>query len=646
MSAVHGWLEVMSCRHGDRPGREETQARQRGPAFRPVLGRAEGSAVGHRREEPVRRRRLDGRHGERTGRDRSRIDDDDRIGSVRVAAVLAVQVADRGLRVAADVGVPERDVREDARIEVDLRVVRRHRAVHVGVDAAVEIRKRVAVRVVVRGAPPRVVRQLELLARRRGLQVEVRVRDGRVVRLRPLAARARSRPRRRRPLDQAVGAAEVQERAVVDPAARVVAQVQDRVLAPVREVLLSQAHERHVVEVRDRHREARVADVAAVPLAALVRLVGTRRPLDHEVELDLAAEALVEVEAVVAARVRRDVLEVRGAAEGLDLVVLVLQDLDVVEARRAAHAAQRQAVDLVVRREVEPAVPDRRVLERAAVGVVAVPAVRAGQVGLAVAVEPERSGGREPLDLDLAGRVDRADRVVRHPAVGEEDDPAPLARDAAGVLERVVRGRRRVRAEVVVVEVSEHDRGPGGTRRDELRPAGDDERAGIERARRALVLAAHDGAGLDRERGAARDVDRLVEDVLVRREPRRARDDVGVDDHRGRLGPPDCRAGDERARQQCTEPLVCHCPQILPRGKRPARSRDHIGLLQGSELYRGVVTKPGRARDRFEERAPRRRATHSVTRSTRSGERSVTFAKHRGDPPVAILSEARRGATS
>jgi hypothetical protein len=85
--------------------------------------------------------------------------------------------------------------------------------------------------------------------------------------------------------------------------------------------------------------------------------------LDDEAELDLAAVALVDVEAVVADVPDGEVLEVDGAAPDLDAVVDVVHDLDVLDVGGAADAAQGETVELVGERDHLAAVTERQVAD-------------------------------------------------------------------------------------------------------------------------------------------------------------------------------------------------------------------------------------------------------------------------------------------
>ncbi|MFN9959881.1 MAG: hypothetical protein ACK55I_42900, partial [bacterium] len=114
-----------------------------------------------------------------------------------------------------------------------------------------------------------------------------------------------------------------------------------------------------------------------------------RVALHHEAELDLAAPALVDVDAVVADVPDRDVLEVDGAAPDLDAVIDVVHDLDVVDVGVLADAAQRQAVELRAEADDAAAVAQRHVAQRAAVVEVVPAAVAGAGVG--------RAGGDQAL---------------------------------------------------------------------------------------------------------------------------------------------------------------------------------------------------------------------------------------------------------
>ena len=65
-------------------------------------------------------------------------------------------------------------------------------------------------------------------------------------------------------------------------------------------------------------------------------------------ELEATRVAVVGVEAVVLVVLADQVVRVDGAAEELEAVVERLADLDVIDLRAAADAAEREAVDLVV----------------------------------------------------------------------------------------------------------------------------------------------------------------------------------------------------------------------------------------------------------------------------------------------------------
>ena len=86
--------------------------------------------------------------------------------------------------------------------------------------------------------------------------------------------------------------------------------------------------------------------------------------LDERRELHAAAVAEVEVEPVVGEGDAEQMLGVDGAAEELERVVLVVQDLDVVDDRAVADAAERQAVDLLVRGDLEAAELQAHVAQR------------------------------------------------------------------------------------------------------------------------------------------------------------------------------------------------------------------------------------------------------------------------------------------
>jgi hypothetical protein len=98
--------------------------------------------------------------------------------------------------------------------------------------------------------------------------------------------------------------------------------------------------------------------------------------LRDQAELDLPAEALVDVEAVVTDVGDDEVLEVERAAPDLDAVVDVVHDLDEADVGPAADAAEGEPVQLVVEAHDSTAVADREVLDRAAVVVVVATAVQ------------------------------------------------------------------------------------------------------------------------------------------------------------------------------------------------------------------------------------------------------------------------------
>src|SRR5690606_19440107 len=110
-------------------------------------------------------------------------------------------------------------------------------------------------------------------------------------------------------------------------------------------------------------------------------------------ELVEARVALVDVEALVLAEGNGDALGVDRAAEELHAVIRVGDDLDVLDGGAAADAAEGQAVDLVVRRELEPAEAERDVAQDAAV-------VRV--VGAAIGDEAGVAAAGETLDAGLA----------------------------------------------------------------------------------------------------------------------------------------------------------------------------------------------------------------------------------------------------
>ena len=171
------------------------------------------------------------------------------------------------------------------------------------------------------------------------------------------------------------------------------------------------AQQREVVERRIRARR----QGSIVPIVVRFdTLVGIVAALQGHHELPLAAPAVRPVEAVVGDPVADHVTYLDGAAEELHTVVLVERDLDVLDLGAAAHALERNPVQLVVGAELGAGELDARVAEVAAVvvGVAAAVYARvtfthgrpARHVERCVAVDDQAAPIRPGPALQPAGR--------------------------------------------------------------------------------------------------------------------------------------------------------------------------------------------------------------------------------------------------
>src|SRR5690606_58785 len=133
--------------------------------------------------------------------------------------------------------------------------------------------------------------------------------------------------------------------------------------------------------------DLRVGIGLAADRGPLVHAVAAAGALDHDAELQRTVPAGVGVEAVVVGAGDHDVAAVDRAAEPLDAVVGAVVDLHVLEQGAVADAAEGDAVELVVRGDLEAGVLHAQVLDHAGVvarGVAAVEAVGAFDLLLAL----------------------------------------------------------------------------------------------------------------------------------------------------------------------------------------------------------------------------------------------------------------------
>ena len=226
------------------------------------------------------------------------------------------------------------------------------------------------------------------------------------------------------------------------------------------------AANRQVVDLRVRPWQQVVVELVVV---GLDRVVGVVAALANDQELGPPRPPERPVEAVVG-RVRRDgVLDVCRAAEPLERVVAVHVDLHELVGAATADALECDAIELVVRAELDAGVLDSHVAQRAAVVVRVVAAVDAG-VGLAHAFAALDVHRRAAVDDEAAPvtAVAAADRLV----AGEDDGLLP-------------------RADRIQTAAAQHD----------------------ERAD-AAGLADHAGAGLDVQGRPGGDEDRAAEHVI------------------------------------------------------------------------------------------------------------------------------------
>src|SRR6185503_10604292 len=279
--------------------------------------------------------------------------------------------------------------------------------------------------------------------------------------------------------------AKLRDDAVVNPRRRVVAYLQAAVGRRVR----AGANPGAVVdlEVADGRGGARDRAIdLAVQLRSIV--LGPALLNDHP-ELVRTPVAHVRVEAVVIAEGRHAVTGVDRAAEELEAVVPNGIALDVVDGGTPAHAAHGQAVDFLVRQNVDAAVADGDVAHRARAVVVVIPAETI-----------------DPLSTDdvvgqtfvhfIDGTVGSAKEVGGHVERGitEEHDAAP---QTAGVNAQVAR------IEHVVLLGGKDNRVLRGAVGEEFRAAGDVESGGVVGA---AGFAFDDGAGLNVKDAAREDI--------------------------------------------------------------------------------------------------------------------------------------------